>query len=156
NGVDDCLALPNLAEYGVFAVEPIGRDVGNEKLAAVGIRAGVGHGQAADLMFMGIDFVFELVTRAATPGPGRVASLDHEIGDDAMKDGAVIEFFAREKNEVVDGFGSVPGEKIAHDLSARGLERGRVLLVGIDGHRRRSGIFFSHREEKYELGIKNY
>src|SRR5690349_749119 len=102
-------------------------------------------------------FVFEPVTRAAAPGPGRVAALDHEVGEDSMKDGAVVKFFAREKNKVIDRFGSVLGKEIAHDFSARGLERGRVLFVRIDGHRGRSGIFFWHSEENYELrsGITN-
>ena len=42
-GVHYFLALPNLTEHGVFAVQPISRDVGHKKLAAVGIRAGVRH-----------------------------------------------------------------------------------------------------------------
>src|SRR5262245_44579741 len=132
--------------------------MGNEKLTAVGVRAGVRHGQAADLMFVWIVyyFVFEPVTRAAAAGPGRVAALDHEVGDHAMKEGAVVKFFAREKNEIVYRFRRVPGKEIAHDFPARRLEGGGVLLVGIDRHREWRGIFFGHSEEKYELGIKNY
>src|ERR1041385_7076287 len=92
-------------------------------------------------------FVFEPVTRAAAAGPSRVAALDHEVGEHAMKDGAVVKFFAREKNEIVHRFRRLPGKEIAHDFSARGLEGGGVLFVGIDGHRWRSGIFFGHSEE---------
>lgn len=100
-------------------------------------------------------FVFEPVTRAAAAGPGRVAALDHEVVDHAMKEGAVIKFFAREKNEIVHRFRRVLGEEIAHDFPARCFERGGVLLVGIDHHRRRRGIFFRHGEGKYEVSIKN-
>src|SRR5207237_5402845 len=87
-------------------------------------------------------FVIELISRSTTSGAGRVAALDHEVGEDAMKDCAVVKVFAREKDEVVHRFRSVLGKKIAHDLSPRGLERGGVMLVGIDRHRRRRGISF--------------
>ena len=87
------------------------------------------------------DFVFESITRSAAPGPGRVAALDHEIGDHAMKAGVVVKFFAREKNEVVHRLRRVLGEEIAHDFAARGFEGGGVALVGIDRHRGRRGVF---------------
>ena len=89
-------------------------------------------------------FVFELITGAAAAGAGRVAPLDHEVGDNAMEHRAVVKLFAGEKNEVVNRFRSVFREEIAHDFSPRCLERGGVLLVGINRHRRRSGIFFFH------------
>src|SRR2546423_677579 len=92
-------------------------------------------------------FVFEPVSRAAAAGPGRVAALDHEVVDHAMKESAVVKFFAREKNEIVHRFRRVPGKEIAHDFPARGVERGGELLVGIDRHRGRRGILFGHSEE---------
>jgi hypothetical protein len=61
NCVNGVLTTPDLIEHGVFAVEPISCDVGNEKLSAVGVRDGVRHRKAADLMFVPIVyFVFEL------------------------------------------------------------------------------------------------
>ena len=93
-------------------------------------------------------FVFEPVTRPAAAGPGRVAALDHEVVYHAMKDGAVVKFFTREKNEIVHRFRRVPGKEIAHDFPARSLECGGVMLVGIDRHRGRRGIFFGHRMQK--------
>ena len=41
--VDDILALRDAAEDGVFAIEPSGRHMSDEKLAAIGAGAGVGH-----------------------------------------------------------------------------------------------------------------
>ena len=60
----------DFAENGVFAVEPIGRDVGNKELAAVGAGAGIGHGKRADFMLVRIafKFVFEVVTGTAAAG----------------------------------------------------------------------------------------
>ena len=38
-----------------------------------------------------LELVVELVAGAAAAGAGRVAALDHEVGDDAVEDGAVVE-----------------------------------------------------------------
>ncbi len=67
NLVDHVLAAGDLAENGVLAVQPIGDDVRDEKLAAVGVRAGVGHRERADLVLVRIalGLVFELVAGAA-------------------------------------------------------------------------------------------
>jgi len=39
-----------------------------------------------------------------------------------MKHGAVVEFVARQKDEIVHRFGSALGEKLAHDFPARSVE----------------------------------
>src|SRR5262245_44653394 len=101
-------------------------------------------------------FVFKLVTRAAAASRGRIAALDHEVGDHAMKNGAVVKFFAREKNEIVHRFRRVVGKEIAHDFTACGLERGGVLLVGINRHRGRRGVVFGHNGGKYEVRSRTY
>ena len=43
DGVNDILTRRNFAEDGVFAVEPVGHDMRDEKLAAVRVWAGVRH-----------------------------------------------------------------------------------------------------------------
>ena len=66
--INDLHAPTHLAEDGVFAVEPVGDDVGDEELAAVGVGAGVGHREGADLVLVWgclADFVGEFVARAA-------------------------------------------------------------------------------------------
>ena len=78
-----------------------------------------------------------LIAGTAAAGGRGIAALDHEVGDDAMKDGAVVEAFARQEYEIVHGLGRVLGEKLADDLALRGVERGRVLAGRIDRHGRR-------------------
>ena len=63
------------------------------------------------------NFVFEPIARSAATGTGRIAALDHEIGNYAMKHGAVIKSLAGEKDEVVHRFRGVLGEEVAYDFS---------------------------------------
>src|SRR3984957_17818831 len=78
--IDDILAglVLHLAENGVFAVEPIGGDVRNEELAAVCVRAGVGHGKGANFVLAGIvpRLVGKSVAGAAGSSTGWIAALD--------------------------------------------------------------------------------
>src|ERR1700676_3534471 len=107
--VDDVLAAGDRSEDGMLAIQPVGGDVCNEELAAVGIGPGIGHGERTDFVLVGIAFglVFKAVAWTAAPGTCWVAALDHEIGDDAMKHRAVIKAFARQEDKVVDGLGRV-------------------------------------------------
>src|SRR3546814_8872939 len=72
--VDRLQALDHLAEHGVLAVQPGGGDVGDEELAAVGVRAGVGHRQHAALVADAVvGLVLEAVAGAAAAGaPGGI------------------------------------------------------------------------------------
>ena len=54
-----------------------------------------------------MELVSETVARAATPGTGRIPTLDHETVDDPVEDGAVIEFPGF--GGAVDGIGVLPG-----------------------------------------------
>ena len=91
--VDDVLPGDHLAEDGVAVVEPGRRHHGDEELAAVGVGAGVGHGQQARLVELAaaLELVLELVARAAGAATERVAALDHEVRDAAVEDGPVVE-----------------------------------------------------------------
>ena len=85
-----------MAENGVFAVQPRGVLVGNEELAAIGVRPGIGHREDAGAIVLqrSNDLVAELITRAATAIALGVAALDHEIGNHAMKLHPVVKRFA--------------------------------------------------------------
>jgi hypothetical protein len=77
----------------VVLIEMFGGHLGDKELAAVGVGSGVCHGEASgDIETqVGIEFVFKLITGVAHAGTGWIAALDHEFGNDAMKDGAVVE-----------------------------------------------------------------
>src|SRR6516162_1035789 len=96
--VGDVLAFDDFTKDGVIASQPGGWRNSDEELAAVGIGAGVGHGELAGLVESvrrAFGFVLEAIAGAAHAGAGGVASLDHEVGDDAMKDGSVEELAGR-------------------------------------------------------------
>ena len=72
--VDDVLALDDLAEDRVLAVQPrrlVGRD--DEELRAVRVRAGVRHRERAADDLVVVELVLELVAGAAGAGALRVS-----------------------------------------------------------------------------------
>ena len=104
---------------------------------AVGVGAGVGHGELTLLLeavLGAAGLVGELVAGAAHAGAFGIAALDHELGDDAMEDGSVVELVALlaaalprlgslgEADEVRDGLGGVLLEELGDDGSFRGVE----------------------------------
>src|SRR5713226_9851315 len=78
----------------MLAGKPLRGRYGDEELRAIGVGAGVGHGQLARLVeavWRALGFVLELIAGAAEAGASRVAALDHEVGNHAVEDGAVVE-----------------------------------------------------------------
>ena len=124
----------------MFAVELRDDVFGDEELGAVSAGAGVGHGEAAGLVEGegGVELIFEHVAGVANAGAERVATLDHEAGDDAVEDGAVIEPFAvdffegewvrpvlggsGEADEVGDGDGSLLIVELAGEAAHGGVK----------------------------------
>lgn len=115
--LDDLVALKDLAENNVLAVEPGGDGGGDEKLRAVGVLAGVGHAceKSCVSMIMPVQLclhcakhtqetllgvlqlkvlIRELVAVDALPASavalGEVTALDHELLDDAVEVGALV------------------------------------------------------------------
>jgi len=134
--VNDFLTTRDLTKNRVFAVEMGRGNVRDEELAAVGAGASVGHRQRADLVAVRVarEFVGEFVAGATASGSGRVAALDHKVGDDAVKTHAIIKAIACQKNEVVHGFGRVSGEKLHLDVARVGFEGRSVVFGRVDGH----------------------
>ena len=123
----DVHAFSDFAEDGVVHVEPWGGCGGDEELAAVGAGAGVGHGEKSWLIKFDIAgaFVFEVFAPdgfAAAPGSGRVAALDHELLNDAVKDHVVVIAALAVGGEVFAGLWRDVVKEIECDRTLSGFE----------------------------------
>jgi len=119
-------AADDLAEDGVFHMEP-GSGYGcDEELAAVGAGAGVGHGEQAGLVEG--EIARTLICEGFTPDrlaaharPGGVATLDHELFDDAVKDDAVVIPVVNMGSEIFAGLGCNIVEEFEFDAALSGF-----------------------------------
>src|SRR4030095_5817610 len=89
---DDVHAAVDLSEYRVLVVEVRRGSQRDEELPTVGVGPRVRHGQDAGFAVAEawMELVGELVAGSADTLPERVAALDHETVDHAMKDDAVV------------------------------------------------------------------
>ena len=124
----------DFAKDGVQVVEVWGGDVSDEELRAVGVGAGVCHGEDAGAIVseVGVEFVVEAIAGSAAAGAGRVTGLGHEVGDDAVEGGAVVVAQAGEVDEVVDGDGDEVGEEVEVDVTFFGDYGGGVSVFVVD------------------------
>ena len=81
---------------------------------------GVGHGEHAGLgvLQIGMKLVGELVAGPAAPGAFGTSALDHEVGNDAMKNEAVVKRLAGlgslgQADEILHGLRRPVGEQAA-------------------------------------------
>lgn len=90
--VHHILPHDDFAEDGMLSVEVRGWEVGDEELAAIGVRTRIGHREDAGLVVLerAVNLIRELVARAAGTGARWVAALNHEVGDHAVEGDAVI------------------------------------------------------------------
>lgn len=90
---DDIEAVDDFSEDGVSVVEVRRGDFSDEELRAVRIGASIRHGEDAGgvMTEFRAEFVAESVARAASANTARAAALDHEIGNDAVKDESIVE-----------------------------------------------------------------
>lgn len=80
---------------GMFIVQPRRRFECNEKLTAIGIGPGIGHGtdSGPSVFQVACDFIFKLASVdgfATTARPRRISTLNDLIPDDAVKGNAVV------------------------------------------------------------------
>src|SRR6266404_2251388 len=155
--VHNVLTFQHFPENCMLAVQPVGDHMSNEKLAAVGVWPGVGHGKRSGLMlvWIALAFVFEAIARAAAAGSGGVAALNHEIRNHTVKGSPVVKFVARQEHEIVDCLGCVLREELANDFAARCVQSRGVLLLRIDAHRGSMRILFRHRFQSTVYGYRN-
>lgn len=77
------------------AIQPGGLDSGDEELGTISISTGISHGEdARSCVLKGEILVFKLIAvDGLSPSAvmvGEVPSLQHEIGDDTMENGALV------------------------------------------------------------------
>src|SRR5580692_2162597 len=90
--VGDVLAFDDVAENGVAVIEVRRGCHSDEKLAAVGAWARVGHRKFSGLRMTkaGVKFVGKVVARAAAAVALRTSALNHKVRNHAVKDQAVV------------------------------------------------------------------
>ena len=104
----------------MLPIQPGRRRERNEELAPVRVGTTIGHAEhaCASVFQGGFDFVFELFTIdgiTAAACASRVASLDHEIRDDAMEDDVVIVAPLSESREIFASFGRMVVVELQYD-----------------------------------------
>ena len=97
---------------GVFAVEPGSGSKSDEELTSVGIGTGIGHAQNActGVLERWHNLIFEFLSvdgASSTASAGRISALDHEIGDDSMKDDPIVVASLRQGGKVLAGLGGL-------------------------------------------------
>src|SRR5208337_2977122 len=140
NLVDHLLSFDHFPKDRVITGEPWCRRYGDEELRTICVGAGIGHCQLACLVEFvrrALGLILELIAGAAHAGARGVSSLDHEVGNHAVKNGAVIQRrlalaararvspFARafcKFDEVLNGDGSVLLEETTDDGSFAGVK----------------------------------
>jgi hypothetical protein len=90
--IHNILTHNHFTEDCMLAIEVRCGQVSDEKLAAIGVRSGVGHGENSCLGVLqrAVDLIGKTVSWATRTGASWVASLNHEIGNDAVKCHAVV------------------------------------------------------------------
>ena len=84
----------------MLPIQPGGRGQSDKELASIRIRTIVSHTQdtRASMFQVGVDFICKLFAvdgATASTGSGRIACLEHEVGDDAVEDDVVVVAFLR-------------------------------------------------------------
>src|SRR5437660_39131 len=127
---ENVIAFAQFAKSGVLAVEERCVTQANKKLASgrVGI-LGTRHGNDASNMRTLVELRVDIVARstgaparlgARVPGQ-RIAALNHEAFDDAMKRSAVVKALLRQLLEILDGVWRDVGPEFDHHLAHCGF-----------------------------------
>ena len=96
----------------------------NEELAAIGNRLScICHREDSGFVMFKVRtaLVLERIAGAAAPAAGRIAALDHEIGDHAMECDAVVVASICKIKEVCDSDGCFGGIKGSFDVTFAGF-----------------------------------
>src|SRR5262245_22772234 len=152
DAVDDRQSLDDLPKDGVAAVQMRLRGVRDEKLAAAGVLARKSHPDRAANVRPGVYLASDLIAGAAFAVAARIASLNNEIRNDAVKSEAVEEALARERNEAVYRDRSVLREEFDPDPALGGVTRGGDFLVEARGRPLMDGFAVARLNDADSVG----
>ena len=114
-----------------MVLEPRRRDDRHEELGTARIGAGIGHSQ--DTGFAEIEarteFIRNRLFRAAAARTRRVAALDHEIGNDAMENRAIIKTGFCQIYKIFDRNRCLVCKKFYRKIAAVRLEHSVCFIV---------------------------
>jgi hypothetical protein len=132
--IQHLLALQHLPKHRILPIQMRGRGKRNEELAPVRIRPFVRHADYAARIVAQrrAYFVFKELVRCVVDGCGGfgfgvrcgAASLDHEVWDEAVEGGGVVEGGGAEGEEIFGGLGN----RVAEDFELDGAEGGVELV----------------------------
>jgi hypothetical protein len=110
----------NPAKDCMFSIEPRRRRKRDKELRSIRVWARVGHAQdaGARVLQTWIDLVLKFLAKdgaSSATGPCRIATLNHEVGDDAVEDGVVIVAATDEGGEIVAGLWGVRGVQLKNE-----------------------------------------
>jgi len=133
---DEVETFGDLSKHDVLAVEPAGDDGGDEELGAVGVGAGVGHRQEPRLGVLQLEVLISkllAVDGFATSAVSfrKVATLQHELRDDAVEAGAGITesvLSRAEFPEVTGCLGDLVVKEVEDDATRRRPSDGNVEI----------------------------
>src|SRR5450759_329461 len=119
DSVNHVHAAGNLPKNGEAAVQGWHRYKRDEELAAVGIAAGIGHGNHPGFVeFQVAVLVDKFISGAAAAGAGWVAALGHEILKYPVKRSAIKVSLARQEDKTIERDGGFGGVELNHKLAA--------------------------------------
>ena len=142
-----CL-VGDLTKNRVSALKVRSFDRGDEELRAIRARPGIRHGEEERSVEreLRVNLITELVAGSAVTHTERVATLDHEVSNDAVEDDAVIQrgrcrhtgpgvrpllLPRREADEVLNRDGGMISEQVDSDVPVIGVDGG---YVGVNRH----------------------
>lgn len=138
DGVDGFDAFEDFTEGGVLVVEVLAvfAAEADEELRAGGVGVGgAGHGEDTFFVFGVVEFGIDVVAGATCAGAVGAATLDDEIGEDAVEVEIIVEAFFGEFDEVFGVAWGDIGPDFDEDVAFAGFKFdlwvGHVQLVGL-------------------------